>query len=166
MTEHLIRRLDTWLAANRRECYGLLSPGVPKERLDKFEEKHALELPSSFRALYAWRNGQLPSCYAGFQGNRMFSPLEDIDETKEIFDGMIGTDFPDPRYWRRGWVPFLSNGGGSHLCIDLLAEDGGHPGQILEFWKGDPDRPVAHSSFTDWLAQLVESMESGSFEAE
>ena len=94
----------------------------------------------------------------------MFSSLEDVAESKEIFDELIGTDFDDPRYWRRGWVPFLSNGGGSHLCIDLVAEDGGTPGQILEFWKGDADRPVRHLSFDAWLSHLVESMETGSFE--
>jgi hypothetical protein len=25
------------------------------------------------------------------------------------------SDFDRPEWWRRGWVPLLSNGGGSHL---------------------------------------------------
>ena len=60
--------------------------------------------------------------------------------------------------------PFLHNGGGSHLCVDVAAEDGGNPDQLIEFWKADEDRPVTYPNLEAWLTELVESMEDGSLE--
>jgi cell wall assembly regulator SMI1 len=91
----------------------------------------------------------------------MFQSLEDIADTKDICDGMIGLDFDDPKWWRRGWIPFLANGGGDHLCLDLAAEDGGVPGQLIEFWHEDADRPVTYPDLDTWLAELTASMEGG-----
>jgi len=164
MVETLIRCIDRWLAANRADYYACLQPGVTVAQLDAFEVRFSLKLPTSFRQLYLWRNGQELACSDSFQGNRMFSSLEDVAETKELLDGMIGYDFDDPRIWRRGWVPFLHNGGGSYLCLDLTAEDGGQPGQLLAFWKADEDRPIEFPSLEAWLADLVASMEDGSLE--
>ena len=102
--------------------------------------------------------------FAPLQMNRSFMRLEDIARVKDMLDGMIGADFDDPRYWRRGWVPFLHNGGGSYLCLDLAAEDGGHRGQLVGFWKADENRPVEFPSVEAWLADLVASMEAGELE--
>lgn len=164
MIEGLIPRLDRWLATHRPDYHAMLQPGVSDADLDAFEAQFSLKLPASFRQLYRWRNGQHPRSFDALQFNRRWMGLEDIAETKDLMDGMIGYDFEDPRYWRRGWVPFLSNGGGSYLCLDLAAEDGGQPGQILAFWKADDDRPVQWKDMPAWLAGLVSSMEDGSIE--
>jgi cell wall assembly regulator SMI1 len=161
---HLIERMDRWLAANRPDYYALLQPGVSDAELDAFETKFGMKLPLAFRELYRWRNGQDPMSFVSLQDNRSFCTLQEIVSTKEELDGMIGYDFEDPRYWRRGWVPFLHNGGGSYLCVDMAAEDGGHPGQLIGFWKADQDRPVEFASTEAWLAELVDSMESGRLE--
>jgi len=161
MAEELIERMDRWLAANRPDYYALLQPGVSDAQLDAFEAQFSLKLPAAFRQFYRWRNGQEPTSSAPLQGNRSFCTLEEVASTKDMLDGMIGYDFDDPRYWRRGWVPFLHNGGGSFLCLDLAAEDGGRPGQLIAFWKRNDDRPVEFPSIEAWLTDLVESMESG-----
>jgi cell wall assembly regulator SMI1 len=157
----LIDRIDRWLAANRPEYYAVLQPGATDPELDAVEVQFGIRLPTAFRHLYRWRNGQDPMSFKPLQMNRSFMRLEDIARVKQMLDGMIGYDFDDPRYWRRGWVPFLHNGGGSYLCLDFAAEDGGQPGQLIGFWKGDEDRPVEFPSVEAWLADLVESMESG-----
>jgi cell wall assembly regulator SMI1 len=166
MPQHdaLIERMDAWLIANRADYHAVLQPGVSDAALDAFEAKFSLKLPEAFRALYRWRNGQPNSSFDSLQDNRMFSALEDIADTKEMLDDMIGADFEDPATWRRGWVPFLSNGGGSHLCVDIDAEGGGEAGQLIAFWKADEDRPVEHASIEAWLADLVASMEAGKIE--
>jgi len=123
----LLEDLDALLARSRPAYYAALQPGATAARLDEFEKRFSLQLPPAFRALYQWRNGQDPSCSGNLYRNRMFTPLEHVAETKDMLDGMIGADFEDERWWRRGWVPFLANGGGDHLCLDLSAEDGGHP---------------------------------------
>jgi cell wall assembly regulator SMI1 len=94
----------------------------------------------------------------------MFSSIEEIADTKGIYDGMIGVDFTDPRWWRRGWIPFLANGGGDHLCLDLIAEDGGSPGQLIEYWHEEADRRVTYPSLDAWLSDLAASMEGGTLE--
>lgn len=164
MAVDLIDRMDVWLRSNRAEYYARLRPGATAESLSAFEQRFAIELPPAFRALYMWRDGQDSNEFASLQDNRMFSSLKDIADTKEMLDGMIGFDFDDPRWWRRGWVPFLSNGGGDHLCLDLAADDGGQPGQVIAFWHDWEDRSVEYSSFREWLAGLVESMENGTLE--
>jgi cell wall assembly regulator SMI1 len=164
MVKSLIDRMDRWLAANRPDYYALLRPGATDDQIDAFEARCGLKLPASFRALYRWRNGQDPMSFAPLQMNRSFSTLEEITETKALLDSMIGHDFEDPGWWRRGWVPFLHNGGGSHMCVDVTAEDGGKPGQLVAFWKADEDRPVEFESLEAWLEDLVSSMEDGSLE--
>ena len=164
MAEALIGRLDRWLAANRPDYYALLRPGATDAELDAVEAQFAVRLPATFRQLYRWRDGQDPMSFVPLQMNRTFMPLEDIARVKDMLDGMIGFDFDDPKYWRRGWVPFLHNGGGSYLCLDLVAEDGGQPGQLIGFWKRDEDRPVEFPSVEAWLADLVAAMEAGELE--
>lgn len=161
MAAALIESLSQWLAANRCEYFGRLQPGVNDATLDAFEIRFGLRLPLQFRELYHWRNGQEPTCNASFQRNRMFCSLDEVAETKSMLDGMIGFDFEDPRWWRRAWIPFLANGGGDYLCLDLSAEDGGTPGQLIAFWHNRDTRPVEYSSIDDWLFKLVDSMNNG-----
>jgi cell wall assembly regulator SMI1/predicted DNA-binding WGR domain protein len=160
----LLARLDKWLSSNRPDYYGKLLRGAAPADLDAFEKKLQVQLPSGFRELYQWRNGQDPNCSASLQYNWMFSRLEDLSDSKETLDGMIGFDFEDPKWWRRGWIPFLSNGGGDHLCVDLTAEDGGAPGQLLTFYHDSKRRPVEYPSLRAWLSELVDSMENGALE--
>jgi cell wall assembly regulator SMI1 len=161
--EALIGRLDRWLTANRPDYYAHLRPGVPDGQLDAFEARFALTLTAAFRQLYRWRDGHDQHDYESLVHNLMFSPLEHGAQSKELLDGMIETDFEDPRWWRRGWVPFLENGAGDHLCVDMGAEDGGTPGQVLMFHHDWEHRPIRSTSLEAWLSALVESMEGGTF---
>ena len=164
MIRSLIERVDRWLAANRPDYDAHLRPGASDAALDAFEARFSLRLPDPFRALYRWRDGQEEGFTASLQDNRVFMSLEDVSEAKEMLDGMIGTDFEDPRWWRRGWVPFLANGGGDHVCLDVTAEDGGEPGQVVAFWHDWENRPVKFPDFEAWLRQLADSMEAGDLE--
>jgi cell wall assembly regulator SMI1 len=156
-----IDRVDRWLVANRPDYHARLQPGVTDAALDAFEARFTLRLPEAFRAFYKWRNGQEQACSASLQGNWMFSSLEEVAQTKSLLDAMIGSDFEDPHWWRRAWVPFLANGGGDHLCLDLSAEGGGMPGQLLVFWHDWGNRAVKFPSFEVWQQQLADVLEAG-----
>lgn len=166
MVSALITRMDRWLAANRPVYYAQLRPGVSDEALDAFERRFGLVLPEAFRALYHWRDGQRAECDEGLEGMFMLSSLERIAEAKELLDGMIGYDFEDPAWWRASWVPFLDNGNGDHLVVDLGAEDGGVPGQVCSFWHDWEDRAVRAPSVEAWLTELVAAMEAGTLSLE
>jgi cell wall assembly regulator SMI1 len=155
MVASVLERLETHVARTRPDFLAILLPGVSDDALNTFEARFSLRLPDNFRQLYRWRNGQPPDCSANFDHNRMFTPLEEVADTKAMLDGMIGEEFDDPRWWRRTWVPFLSNGGGDHLCLDVLAEDGGSPGQLIAFWHDLERRSVEHPSIEAWLSSLV-----------
>jgi cell wall assembly regulator SMI1 len=161
MTSESIARIDRWLAANRPDYYRHLQPGATADALDAFESRFSLRLPEPFRSLYRWRDGQEPACAASLQGNRMFSSLDEIAETKGMLDGMIGSDFEDAGWWRLGWVPFLANGGGDCLCLDVAAEGGGTPGQLVAFWHDWENRRVEFPGLETWLRHLADAMESG-----
>ncbi len=157
MTE-LIDRLDNFLARFRPDYYGQLQPGISEQVLDALQVSLRAELPPAFRLLYEWRNGQHPNCSAILVDNWMFNPLEEVRSIKEMLDGMIGTDFEDPGWWSRGWVPFLSNGGGDHLCLDMAAEFGGKPGQLLPFWHDWNNRAVKFDSMETWLQSTLNAL--------
>ena len=79
----------------------------------------------------------------------------------ELLDGMIGADFDDPTWWRRGWVPFTESFNGDHYCVDIEAEGGGTPCQVIDFWHDEPTRNVLAPSLADWFRGLVVTMEEG-----
>ena len=161
MVPDLIDRTDRWLRANRPDYHARLRPGVDDTRLNDFERGFGVTLPEAFRLLYKWKDGQNATFSQSLVANFMFEPLDEVARTKELLDGMIGFDFEDRKWWRRGWIPFMHNGGGDYLCLDLTAEDGGTPGQLLTFWHDNPRRAVRSASMTAWLTDLVESMERG-----
>jgi cell wall assembly regulator SMI1 len=164
MVPELIARLDRWLATHRPDYYARLRPGVTDAELNEVESRFSLRLPEAFRLLYKWRNGHDDSKTQALQKNFRFMSLEDVVSTKQHCDDMIGNDFETPKWWRREWVPFLQNWGGDDMVVDLLGIDGGTPGQVVTFWHDDPVRPIRFPSMEAWLADLVESMESGSLE--
>ena len=100
----LIRRADAWLKVNRPDYYAMLRPGVDDTVLDAYESRFDLVLPIEFRQLYRWRDGQDTGSHAAaLVHNHMFIPLSDSASSKDLLDSMIGADFDDPAWWRRGW---------------------------------------------------------------
>jgi cell wall assembly regulator SMI1 len=164
MIDELITRMDRWLQRNRNDYYANLQPGAMEDAITAFERHFTVTLPQTFRKLYQWRNGQSVGEFRSFQENRMFLPLQDVAETKELLDEMIGDDCKDSQWWQPGWIPFLSNGSGDYLCLNVAAGDDGTVGQLIEFWHDDADRNVQFTSVDDWLQCLVESMENGTIE--
>jgi len=161
----LIRRADTWLKANRPDYYATLRPGVDDAALDAYGARFGLVLPTAFRQLYRRRDGQdLGVDAEALVRNHMFVPLSNSASKKEMLDGMMGSDFDDPAWWRPGWVPFTESFGGDHYCVDIAAEGGGTPGQIIDFWHDAATRKVLAPSLADWFRQLVVAMEEGRLE--
>ena len=153
----LLSRVDQWLAEHRPEFHAGLRPGATTDQLRDFEARFGIALPTTFKIIYGWHDGQEESCTASLQRNRMFMSLGDIASTKEMLDGMIETDFDDPEWWQTSWVPFLANGGGDYLCVDV------NDGRIVAFWHADGDRKAVHSGLEDWLRGLHTSMADGTY---
>ncbi|AWM40973.1 SMI1 / KNR4 family protein [Gemmata obscuriglobus] len=155
----LVGRLDAWLARNRADYYARLRPGLSHAAWLDFESQLGVKLPDAFRVLYQWRDGQ-GDTFDSFHGNRQWMPAEDIGRVKTLMDGMIGYDF-EPGWWDPNWVPFLENGAGSYLCVDVA---GPEPGRLVEFWNRDHDRPEIAPSLEWWTYKFVTSLERDRWE--
>ena len=164
MTEELIRQIDKWLNENRPDYYANLRLGASSETLEGIERQLDIQFTASFRTLYQWGDGQLKDSFDPLLLNLTFMPLEVIVEHKQILDGMIETEFDDPDWWHRDWVPFLENGGGDFLCLDLGGFQTGNAGQILWHDHEDAEREIIHSDINDFLNDLLQRMATDTLE--
>ena len=156
-----IARLDAWLKANRADYYAELSPGAKDPEIAEIEKAAGKSLPDAFKAFLRWRNGQGEDCYDALQFNRSPMNVDDILATMDTMKELSNAgEFELEGWWDAGWVPFLDNGGGDHLVLDLTGSFGGKPGQVLEFWHADADRDIVAPSFSGWLESFVASLEA------
>ncbi len=155
MSESLIEELDRHLAAERPGLYAALRPGAGAAALDALQAMLPAPLPPLFRALYRWRDGQVEDTRECFWDVWSLLPLEEVCHCKDMLDGMIGYDFDRPGWWCRGWVPFLGNWNGDHVCLDLTAETTGEPGQLLKFWHDWEDRSLVSFDLEWWVQGLI-----------
>ena len=158
----LIERLDMWLAENRPDYYKALQPGASEETVAALEEQLGVTLPTTFRDLLKWRNGQAPRNFDSIYQNYSLIDAEEIAGTRQSNNELLAAgDFDQANWWDAQWVPFLGNGGGDFYCIDYAGSFGGKKGQII-VWNHDYEaRPVEHVDFDHWLQTLVEALEKG-----
>ncbi len=64
-------------------------------------------------------------------------------------------------YWHPRWIPVAYDGSGDHLCLDLAPAPGGTVGQVIVFHHDQGHRRVLAASFSAWLEQLADRLESG-----
>ena len=148
-----IKELDTWLKSYRVDYYSKLNPPASKENLEKLEEEINAKLPEEFKTLLEWRNGQSSDAMDTLHPitNEMFMCIDEIKywykELKELLHyGDIELDI-----WKPTWLPFMSNGGGDHTCIDFSPENFG---AIISHNHEEPDGRKINNSIAEWVAEL------------
>ncbi len=149
-----IDKLDINLKEKRPDYYNKLQKPLSEQEISTLEAKYNRVLPPDLKELYLWKNGQSQDCYQAFVNNSMFEPLEVVLSENQEFTEMIGYDFEIENWWNEHWLPIFSNGGGSYICYDLNGAFTGQKGQLVEYWKGDNDRPVIAPSLSDFLNSL------------
>jgi len=155
----LLARLDTWLRCERPKFYTAFEKGASAAVLGRLE-KAVGPLPPTLRALFAWKGGNV----GRLQGNwSLISAAQAHSDNASMTDLLDVGEFDEPSWWNRAWVPFVEDGGGNHLCVDLAGAFGGPPGQVVEFWHDDADRPVLYPSVDAWLEVFVDVLESGAY---
>jgi len=164
--EDLIQRLDTWLKKNRPEYYDYLLPGLSELELSKLEQTLGVELPTEFKLLYQWKNGQIG------QEGRLIPNLEWYNAKRIINssritplieeDGLINWT---AEMWQKDkahkWVTFLTDSTANEYILDLAGLFDGKKGQIICFWSDDnTNNKISHESFYKWFETIVVAYES------
>lgn len=133
----------------------MLHAGKPASEIEikRFERTHGIRLPAEYREFLRGGAGSPePDWYSdhgrglGIYVARLFPLAAERMETQTF-------GFPSPR--ESGFLTIGTNGGGSHLMLDLTS---GH----IYFWDQDRDDPDAISvSSLTWLAPGINELLSG-----
>jgi cell wall assembly regulator SMI1 len=158
--DEVVARLATWLETHDPERLQAFGPGASEEAIAAAEKEVGVAFPAGMKALYRWHDGTARPLL----GNRVLMSLADIVKTRQMMNKAVDDGaFKTSNWYRKTWVPFMSNLAGDHLVWDPRGSFSGEPGQVLEFWHTDHDRKVLAPSFDGWLTSIVESLEAGNW---
>lgn len=170
----VLNRLDTWYAQHAPAIYATLRPGATNIELDALEAHIGHKLPADFRALYRWHDGQDWSVGGVFGLDWM--PLAEVgtnwqmwaDIARENSDMNVSIrplSYPTGAirelYTSAVWVPFLHDGGGNHVALDLGPDVAGGPGQVMTTGRDEEHRYVLASSVEGFLREYLRRLETG-----
>jgi cell wall assembly regulator SMI1 len=158
--EQLLARFDALLQQHRPDYYAQLGPPTTDAEMAAVKAAFALVLPPELRHWYGWRNGQAPFCFDSLVGPYEFPSLADVADSMRINCELLADGDFVANWWRPSWFPFLTNGSGDHLCLDLEGTFTGQPGQLIEHWNDDATRTVVFPTLSAWLAAAVAAYET------
>ncbi len=168
------QQIEKRLTDNAPKQRNSLAEGATIDQIRKLESQLGTTLPKQFVESYSIHNGQKEECdfipdkfgtfflrqiKDIFQDWKFWNQLNDSGEFEDRLatpDKGVATD-----WWNRGWIPFASNGGGDHFCIDLAPTKGGKVGQVIKMQHDDSNRKLLAWSFAAWLHQLANALEEG-----
>jgi cell wall assembly regulator SMI1 len=157
----LITRLEAWLKEHRPAYYASLQPGATPEEIASLELMVGLSLPDLYKEMLAWRNGQADTSET-FEGLYTYQSISSVISTIEVMRDLLETEpTATDEVWDSLWVPYLDDGSGNNVCLDLAGRFGGQSGQIIEYIHDDFVRPVMYPSFEAWLDTYVSAAEAG-----
>lgn len=159
--EDLIVRFNDCLRVNRPEFYASLNDGAKREDISELEKAIGAPIPELYKKLLMWKNGQADDSSLALQGMYLYMSCSNIISTIEMMRDLRENDESfDDATWNTLWLPFLDNGSGDNICIDLNGSFGGKPGQIIEYIHDDYRRAILYPSFEAWLTTFVEALEA------
>jgi cell wall assembly regulator SMI1 len=156
-TRALLRRLEHWLAENRRHYLKGLRPGASPADLEALQTDIDTPLPEDLQALLGWHNGQCDDNLARFEQDWLLMGTGEIVAAKKVLDA--GAGLTPGQGWQRAWIPFLDNDQGDYVCLDT--SQAGAP--VREYWQDRTDHPVVAPSLADWLEDVVNAIERGGY---
>lgn len=154
----LLTRLDALLQQYRPAYYATLSPPATEAEIVALEAEFQVTLPPELRLWFGWRNGQ--KGFDNFFQNNMLHSVSSAAEAMRVNCEMLEAgEFELKNWWAPGWVPFLENGGGDHVCLDLEGTFTGQPGQIIRHWHDWESRTVLFPNLSAWLTAVIHAYE-------
>jgi cell wall assembly regulator SMI1 len=156
----LWKRLEKVLRKAAPELEKRLRKPATEEELTEVERLIGLTLPDDFKASYLIHNGQRDDVEEAFVPEDWLGepyylmPLPEVSGEWKSWKGLVDVDefkgrecSPGegirPDWWHPGWVPFIGNGAGDSLCMDLAPAAAGKKGQVIQ---------MSHESGEAWRA--------------
>lgn len=175
-----------FLRSNGIAAAALLCPPASGEAIRAAEEEMGSSFPEALTALYRIGNGQIDPFKAGppppdyrfapLFGSYDFNPIERMvgewrtwQQVRADFDdkGWAGMhrfvtlrpgDPPVHReYWRPGWLPFATDGGGNSYALDMDPPVGGRVGQVIVIGSDEDERRVLAPDLPELLRKTMAS---------
>ena len=135
------------------EARASLRAGASEEALSAFARETGA--PSDLVAIHRWHDGQTDGA-PGLVGNDALLTLDGIRAERARLDEVLFSgDVLGADAWRETWLPFLTNGAGDCVCLDLAT------GRVLRHWHDSVARPVLAESIREWLTHVVSELEAG-----
>jgi len=162
----LIERLDRWLKEARPTYYGNLKPGASAAEVAKFEQQLGEKLPPALKALFMWKSADQKAPDERFIDNWSLMSLEQASRTWTTLNELKEAgDFDDngEDWWSEAWVPFLENGSGDNLCVDVKGAVA-KKGSVLPFNHDYEDREVQYASLDKMLEEMLKWAEKGNWD--
>jgi cell wall assembly regulator SMI1 len=157
--------LEAWLQNNKPAVLADLNPPADIGGIHDLQSSLKARLPDDFIACLQIHNGQKGEAEPLFDQNA-FLPIRRMLMSWSTWSELLGDgDFDGraarpngavkPVWWSPGWVPFASNGGGDHLCLDLDPPAQGQMGQVIRVFHDAADRIVIAPGFGSWFDGFV-----------
>lgn len=155
-------RLIEALKSHIPDVDNLLNPGAGEAELNRAESLMDCEFPEEFRKLYLKQNGEGDRVFgvmSGFSWMTLQSVTGNWEALQNSAYDMISgkPDAVKEGGYRKGWIPFAEDGGGSYLVMDLEPGVKGSYGQIITIDRNSNISYVIAES----LGHFVEFIESG-----
>ncbi|MDF9840639.1 MULTISPECIES: SMI1/KNR4 family protein [unclassified Paenibacillus] len=147
------------------EVEELLNPGVEEAQIMEAEKRIGFQFPDDFRKLYMKHNGeghQVMGVMAGFTWHSLPDGNNWRNSSLNIVSGK--PDAIKEGGYRKGWVPFADDGGGSVLIMDLEPGVKGSYSQVISLDRNTNISYVIAESFSQFVESIVSQLRTGELE--
>ena len=176
----LLARLDAWYEDHLPADRYVFNPPATDADIDEFERAVSLKMPSAYRQLYRWHDGEdadrwghiyglplLSLRQAEFQWRAWNQVLADFGGDRyEIRGGAWPRGAVDPAYINPRWIPLTNDGSGNHIGLDFDAWPAGRLGQVILYGRDEDVKAVLAESLGKFLEWILGLLESGNFTLE
>ena len=176
----VLARLDAWFSANLPPNKYVFNPPATDAQINAFEKIVGFKMPSSFRQLYKWHDGENDDRWGHIYGlpilplERAAADWQQWKRTQAAFEGnrypVPGGAWPDgavdPAYTNPAWIPLTADGSSGNIGLDFDPWPRGRIGQVILFGRDEDVKVVLAESLGRFLSWVAGLLESGNFRLE
>jgi cell wall assembly regulator SMI1 len=164
------RRVESQFRLQAPNRLSQLEPGAAPAQIDEFERLVGRPLPEDFRESYAIHDGaygvpfgEFPDYLLTLEQIAGLLPWmrEELIPPSQYRSEPVPVGPVRPVWWSEGWVPFVGEGTGDYLCLDLDPAEGGAVGQVFDWGHETGPTRVLFPSFRDYLERYAAGLERG-----